>query len=301
VNVHIPRLRLDAADNPVVEFERAASVDRFGMHHIVTDPAEKDHRNRVVVYDERDRPWCALPGVYVSMPASTFDHRAQRPWAYMRLPHETAQATDPDLLFSFVGSPSSRSRRRIFELRHPSAVVEEVRGFTFYDRSSPLFDERRARYKDILGRSRFILCPRGKGTSSFRIYEALSIGRIPVIISDEWVPPKGPAWETFSLRWSEGGTKGLIETLEEHDTHWLSLSAAASTAYTEFFAPDATFHRVIELCRELKESGAMSRYPHGIRNRAFVASGLDVARSRMTTPLRRIVSRALRTLDLRPR
>src|SRR5665213_2498313 len=28
--------------------------------------------HKVGVYNERDRPWCSLPGVYVSMPASGF-------------------------------------------------------------------------------------------------------------------------------------------------------------------------------------------------------------------------------------
>ena len=218
MNIYIPRLRLNPfVDIPVDEFEHVATLDRFGAHHIVNDaessdlvlfphchmlptdwrlttirehPLVKHHREKVVVYDERDRPWCAFPGVYVSMPSPDFDRRAQKSWGYFRLPQTIAPREDPDLLFSFIGSPSDRTRQMLFQLHHPSAFVEEVRGFTFFDPSTPHFEERRTRFREIVGRSRFVLCPRGKGTSSFRIFEALSAGRVPVIIADEWMPPE---------------------------------------------------------------------------------------------------------------
>jgi hypothetical protein len=315
-------------DIPVDEFEQLARVDRFGVHHVANNaeasdlilfphchmlatdwrlnairehPLSRDYREKVMVYDERDRPWCAFPGVYISMSSGTFDHRAQRPWGYFRLPQTVAACESADLLFSFIGSVGgNRSRQTLFELHHPSAVIEEVRSFTFYDPTSPFFEERRAHYREIVGRSRFVLCPRGAGTSTFRIYEALSAGRVPVIVADDWVPPKGPPWETFSLRWPEKQTKGLIATLEERDSDWPAMSTAARHAYGEFFAPDVSFHRIVELCRELMESGVTKRFPHhGARNRAFLAAGLGTTRWRVTTTLRRTGSRFLRALGLR--
>src|SRR6185503_14502208 len=102
-------------------------------------PVAEKFRDRVLIYDERDRPWCAFPGIYVSMPAGSFDTRFQRSWAYFP-PTDPAEPHDErDVLFSFIGSPSSRCRQSLFELRHPDAVIEEVRGFTFYDASSDDF------------------------------------------------------------------------------------------------------------------------------------------------------------------
>jgi hypothetical protein len=329
VNVHLPRLGLGPfVDIPVDEFEELAGLDRFGVHHITNDAGSSDivlfphchmlatdwrltairehplnqaHREKVMVYDERDRPWCAFPGVYISMPSRAFHYRAQRAWGYFRLPQIVEPYKFPDLLFSFIGSVGgNRTRQTLFELRHPSAVVEEVRAFTFYDPSSPHFETRRARYREIVQRSRFVLCPRGAGTSTFRMYEALSAGRVPVIVADDWVPPMGPDWETFSLRWPERQTRGLIETLEERDSDWPALSAAALQAYGEFFAPEVSFHRIVELCRELIESGGNKKFPtHGVRNRAFIASGLGTARWRVTTTLRRTGSRVLQAIGLR--
>ena len=44
-----------------------------------------------------------------------------------------------------------------------------------------------------------MLCPRGQGTSSIRLFEAMRMGIAPVIISDKWIGPKGPEWESFAV------------------------------------------------------------------------------------------------------
>ena len=171
------------------------------------------------------------------MPARSFDPRFQRSWGYFPRTEVAEPLEQPDLLFSFIGSPSSRCRRALFELRHPDAVIEEVRRFTFYDPGSPDFERRRQRFRSVMGRSRFVLCPRGRGTSSIRLYEALAHGRVPVIISDGWVAPDGPDWESFSIRWPERDAEGLVGMLEDRDADWPQLSRAARSAYEEFFAP----------------------------------------------------------------
>jgi hypothetical protein len=261
-------------------------------------PLTRHFSEKVMVFDERDRPWCAFPGVYASMPARDFDARYQRAWGYFPVPRMEASKS-PDLLFSFIGSPSSRSRKRLFSLRHPEAVVEQVRGFTFYDPASIDFENRRARFREILDRSRFVLCPRGRGTSSIRLYETLAAGRVPVIISDDWVPPRGPKWEGFSIRWPERRSDGLIELLEKRDGDWGEMSAAATAAHQEFFVSDVWFHHVMNLCQELQQSGSMRQFPQaGSRNRAFVAAGADVVRWRSSSALRRTTKRVFRRLRL---
>jgi hypothetical protein len=327
MKVHIPRLGLDASlDGPVQTFERLSMVDRYREHELVDDPATSDlvlfcqchmlpndwrlttirkhplaakYRDKMLIYDERDRPWCAFPGIYVSMPARTFDPRFQRPWAYFAPTDASAPLEEPDILFSFIGSPTSRCRRALYELRHPDAVIEEVRRFTFYDPRSPDFEARRQRFLSVMSRSRFVLCPRGRGTSSIRLYETLAHGGVPVIISDGWVAPDGPDWESFSIRWPERSTKGLVEMLEARDAEWPRLSRAAQLVYEEFFAPSVAFHRILERCSDLLISGAARDFPpEGIRNRAFVAVGADVARGRAVSSVRRTVKRTFQSVGI---
>lgn len=298
MRVHLPRIGADrSGDIPVDEFERLAASDRFGKHELTPDPDAADvilftqchmidwrlsairehplakrHWQKVMVYDERDRPWRSFPGVYVSTPSSQFDAASQRAWGYARTPHLSTSPTDPDLLFSFVGSATAPCRAPLFELRHPDAVVEESQGFMFWDSGALGFEAQRARYRDVLSRSRFVLCPRGRGTSSFRIYETLAAGGVPVIISDEWVPSSGPDWQACSLRWPEGSTDGLVEMLERRNREWPAMSAAASAAYRAFFAEDASFHSVVDLCSGLRDAAGEPASPARMRLRATAAA-----------------------------
>jgi exostosin family protein len=234
-----------------------------------------------MVFDELDRPWCRFPGVYVSMPASYFDHRYQRAWAYFPRPEREPPTEAPDLLFSFVGSMTHKCRPPLLKLRGEDVIVAGVSGFTFYDRSSQDFQARRQRFDEILRRSRFVLCPRGQGTASIRIFETLAVGRVPVIISDEWVPPDDADWSHFSLRWPEGRVTGLREFLREHDDRWQEMSLAATAAYAEFFAPDIWFHRLAELCEEVRQDAPFAFPSGGIRGRAFFAAGAHAWQGRV--------------------
>ncbi len=45
-------------------------------------------------------------------------------------------------------------------------------------------------YNTVLSDSVFSLCPEGAGPNTLRVWESLAVGAIPVIISDEWIPPR---------------------------------------------------------------------------------------------------------------
>jgi len=48
------------------------------------------------------------------------------------------------------------------------------------------------RYNEILSDSIFSLCPEGAGPNTLRVWESMAVGSIPVIISDDWIPPDIP-------------------------------------------------------------------------------------------------------------
>jgi hypothetical protein len=54
-------------------------------------------------------------------------------------------------------------------------------------------------YSELICSSKFSLCPRGYGTSSFRTYEVMKLGSIPIIINS------GKEWRPFSnhINWDE--------------------------------------------------------------------------------------------------
>lgn len=83
-----------------------------------------------------------------------------------------------DIFASFVGS-----------LTHPirATMIDQLQGKEGYYISTKHHDLKE--YCQILARSKYALCPRGYGQSSFRIQEAIDFGAIPVYISDEFVLP----------------------------------------------------------------------------------------------------------------
>jgi hypothetical protein len=304
VRVHVARIEDGGAftDLPVDRLLALARLDRMGLHELVGDPDLADlvlftqchmvdwrlgairnhplvrrHPTKVAVYDERDRPWRSFPGVYVSVPASTFDRRSQRAWGYLQTPEVAEMPTDPDLLFSFVGSPTASCREPLFGLRHPDAVVEEVRDFMFWDEERPHHDAHRRRFLEVLSRSRFVLCPRGRGTSSFRLYETLALGRVPVIISDEWQRPAGPDWNACAIFWPEDRIDGLVERLEDCDRDWRLMSAAARATHADYFADDVVFHHVVDLCASARRSAGIDS-----RRRLAVRSLVGAGHERIT-------------------
>jgi xylogalacturonan beta-1,3-xylosyltransferase len=54
---------------------------------------------------------------------------------------------------------------------------------------------------DVTASSRFTLCPRGYDKATYRLYEAMQLGSVPVYISDHHVLPLADEldWEEFCV------------------------------------------------------------------------------------------------------
>lgn len=325
---HLAALPVHARHTPVGMYEQLAAQDRVKRHSLVWAPDEADvilftecnlvedllrdwrlrsivthelvsrHRERCYVMDQRDLPWCVMPGLYASQPSSSARPRFQAPWCYpmTSLATGTAAASEPDLLFAYIGSPSARCRERVVALEHPRGITERVDGFSVFDPKSSAFSARRERFSELMRRAKFSLCPRGRATSSFRLYETLAHGRVPVIIADDWLAPAGPAWEKFSVRWPERRVQELPAFLESIEHRWREMARAAEEAYREWFAPDVLFDRTIAALSPLVESEAAGCFPPGgFTDRSYLRSGwgmtTGIARSRLVSARDRLRSR----------
>lgn len=311
---HVDSLFFPADVTSVGAFEQLATVDRCRLHSVVSRPEEADiilftefhwlddwrareiryhpvrreFPQRCYGYDQRDFPWPALPGIFVSERANRLIRPYQVPWCYaglsevsrhdqeLGLPAMSTASVEPDLLFSFMGSPSAPVRDALFGLpHHPRGVVERVEGFVFFDPGSRDFAARRARFLELLMRSKFVLCPRGHGTSTFRVYEAMAVGRVPVILSDKWVEPAGPDWGSLSVRWPERMARELPAFLESIEERYETMAASAANSFGEWFGPEVAFHSVVEALRPLVENGAASDFPYnGVRKSGYARCAL---------------------------
>lgn len=106
-----------------------------------------------------------------------------------------------DILYSFVGCVSSHPiRKKIMLIDHPKDC------FMLSTPKLSVGPSAKEMYTSILARSRYSLCPRGWQPNSYRFYESLGSGAIPVLISDEaWLPslPVGMSWDDCIIRVAE--------------------------------------------------------------------------------------------------
>lgn len=71
--------------------------------------------------------------------------------------------------------------------------IVERRSFTGSERE-------RNEYVDHLSKNTYIVCPRGTENFSYRMYEALSFGRVPVLIDTDMVLPPEINWDRLVVR-----------------------------------------------------------------------------------------------------
>ena len=203
-------------------------------------PIVHAHRERVFMYNEHDRPWLLLPGLYCSMPTRWFNKRRQLATRYVRLlnPVDVPASGREDTLFSFMGRAESALRKQIVSLAHPRAIIEDTSKFDAF--SSKGSTANHEKYADVLRRSKFVICPRGVGTSSIRLFECLRAGRVPIIVADQWVEPEGPDWSSCSVRVAERDVASIPKLAEELESLWPQMSRAARDVWARFF-DDAVF------------------------------------------------------------
>ncbi len=89
---------------------------------------------------------------------------------------------------SFVGSATHPVRTKMVETLKGKYFVHEVSGKW----TNKVSEEKQDNFVEITRKSRFCLAPRGFGKTSFRFYEALQMGCIPIYVweGEEWLPYK---------------------------------------------------------------------------------------------------------------
>jgi hypothetical protein len=197
------------------------------------------------LYSESDWPFPVLPGAYASL---SKPFRWAQSWSYV--PRFVTEITDmalleqddPEFLFSFLGRISThpmREKVQLLDSAHTPCLDVKDASLRF-----PSFDYSRS-YVELLRRSKFVLCPRGFGASSIRIFEAMSLGRVPVIISDQWHPPGGISWKDFCIFVPERQVSSIPAMLSNMKSKAHEMGQLARKVFDESFAPDVFLERLL--------------------------------------------------------
>lgn len=198
--------------------------------------------DKLFVFDTQDTPLGLFPGVYASLRSYLFTHSRHKTGCYIQSFNEFISHTEPALanikyLFSFQGNLTSGVRKTLFSTDFGRNDVLIGRTPPFWDRiGSQEMAEFKRRYADVVARSQFVLCPRGIGTSSFRLFETMQSGRVPVIISDGWVPCANIEWSKFSLRVREKDIGCLPDICLDANSCWAAMALEARRIWEEWFS-----------------------------------------------------------------
>jgi hypothetical protein len=104
-----------------------------------------------------------------------------------------------------------------------------------------------------MGESVFVLCPRGLGPASYRLFEAMEMGRAPVVISDAYQFPEGPEWNEFSIIVPECDIEKIPTILEAHESRAIEMGWSARKAWENWCSQKVSFHRVAESCAAIQQ------------------------------------------------
>jgi len=153
-----------------------------------------------------------------------------------------------DLLFSFKGANWTHSIRKTIIDLYPN----ECEGYSGWgvDNNDIEF---RSNYIKTIKRSKFSLCPRGYGRTSYRLYESMMVGTIPVIISDDWQPPLSFMldWNEFSVTINEADVDKIPEILNSFsDEDVLKMSERAKEVFYTYFNSDNMYKCVYLYLKE---------------------------------------------------
>lgn len=216
------------------------------------------HPEKIYVTSEEDQPLGFFPGLYCSLPASSFDPRIHRTWIYRGTlnpfiaAHDTsAPAARPEMLAVFSGAASHPVRTGLFARTAPLAragiVIRETASCRFNaNPADPALQADQLGYINRILAAKFSICPRGTGTGSFRLQESMALGRAPVIISDAWVPVRGPDFSRCAVFVREAELDRLPDILQEHAPRWEEMGRLARAAWEQYFSPTHSTRRVLD-------------------------------------------------------
>jgi hypothetical protein len=191
---------------------------RANMNEIFLSREYKQYRRKFKVYNDFDNPAINLPGAYTSSSKWTGQSKMSRAVPYLNLPsHDFPEYVTPlsdrTGLSFYAGSTGPewsaghRLRIRLMQTFHQTdtgKVEVKESPWTISGFSGSADDA----YVQNLLAHRIALCPRGAGNASYRIYEAILCGAVPMVIADDYIRPM-MIERSAVLQWSERFLGGL--------------------------------------------------------------------------------------------
>jgi hypothetical protein len=119
----------------------------------------------------------------------------------------------------------------------------------------------------------------------------MSLGRVPVIISDDWVEIPSVDWNAISIRISEKDIGSIETILLDHEKDWEEMGRLAQKQWKKHFTDTSKhqylFDQLLSLHRIHKEKPyTLTRYKQLWRSRTFLHNNEWTIYQRLASKLR---------------
>ena len=267
---------LRLVDNPSdAEFIILADTGYIGWSHLAASIGQWSAfgGKYVLMINSTDWPYPVFDGFYPSLTRHCFGAFS---WGYYPestpICVERGQPYELKYLYSFVGRARTHSiRQKLLALDSAECpcidienIPERLRNFDYH-----------SSYNEIIYNSHFVLCPRGFGASSIRLFEVMRAGRVPVIISDKWIAPPLGDWNSFVIKINEDDILCIPKLLNYHKREAEDRGRLAKHTYDKYFSSDVYLETIIDFYSERARLFSFNT----LIGRAIVRSGIRELRS----------------------
>jgi hypothetical protein len=258
------RLTDDPGSADLILFVEGHGDDAAGEHfeQVRAAPLYREYAGKCFLYSGIDRVIPFLPGIYPSIERRWSWPGWTRGGCYLVPPNPFLADRPPvgkEHLASFIGACGS------LPVRHQVMNLSDRPGFLIRNTTAPFVGAVRRgddltlaalkrEYIHTSLASKFVLCPRGVGPSSIRLFECMELGVAPVIIADDWVAPVGPRWAEICIRVAERDVPRLPTILAAREPDHERLGRHARQAWEDHYSPWSLFHTLIEDCLALSRT-----------------------------------------------
>ena len=243
------------------EADRILFIDLHQAHHldvrrfISQHRLYKSHSEKLLVWNEKDRPLFDVRGLYVNVPSQLKSDVNISPNPYLFVPadalfHKTNFTTSQRTLrCTYRGTNTHKCRKVLSQLHIPDCSIID----STQSNSIPKHE-----FLAELDKSIHALCPRGHGLTSFRLYEVMARGCLPVIIADGWVPPKGLAWHSFCTFVDEKDTQQFADRLDYTADEITQRQRTLVTEYNTYLAPNVRMNYFLNQISDIPYGDCLS-------------------------------------------
>ncbi len=296
------------ADFIVLPFELGKLVNAVGIQltaqYLRTLPFFATHAEKHVYFLRHDdsRP-LGVPGVIfrvgtnrfhrdpltVALPYQTDDFGALADADFAALPYDTA-------FVGYIGLTDLRPMMAASVRAESSLAAKIVLRDIFFGhvgrhQTPEMQAAYRAEYRQSLADARTVLCPRGEGEGSIRFFEAMSAGRVPILLADEHELPFADQidYDAFTLRIPQADAEHtgeiLAAWLANHPPEKLQqMGKMARQAWEQYITPAKFAQQVHRYLNRIKTE--MPRAP------MIARSSEKPSRQPATTELQYLYARA---------